>query len=159
MDLLLTVLGVLVILAGIVALVLPLVPGVAVIYLGIMIVAWADNFTRIGPTMLFVMLGVMVLALVADNIASMFGARRAGASAWGVAGAGIGALVGIPFGIPGLIFGPAIGALVFEYLRNPDARRAARAGVGGLLGFLLGVVAKSVFGLLLVGLALFAYIF
>jgi uncharacterized protein YqgC (DUF456 family) len=159
MSLLLTVLGVLVIIGGIVSLVLPVIPGVAVIYLGIMIVAWADDFTRIGPTMLMIMLGLMLVAMLADNVASMFGARRAGASGWGVAGAGIGAIVGIPFGLIGLILGPAIGALTLEFLRDPDARRAARAGVGGLFGFVLGVIAKSVFGFFLVGLAILAYMF
>lgn len=159
MTILLTLLGVVVIVVGVVALVAPLLPGVAIIYLGILIVAWADNFTRIGPLMLFVMLALMLVALVADNVAGLFGARRAGASGWGVFGAGIGAFVGLFLGLPGIILGPAIGALTFEYLRNPDARRALRAGAGGLLGFVLGVVAKAVFGFLLIGLALLAYVF
>jgi uncharacterized protein YqgC (DUF456 family) len=159
MDVLLLVLGVLVIAAGIAALVLPMIPGVAVIFLGILLVAAADDYTRIGPTMLFVLLGLMLVALVADNIAGILGARRAGASAWGVFGAGVGAVVGLFFGLPGVILGPAVGALAFEYLRNPDARRAARAGAGSLLGFVLGVIAKAVFGLLMVGLAILAYVF
>jgi uncharacterized protein YqgC (DUF456 family) len=58
-----------------------------------------------------------------------------------------------------VIFGPAVGALAFEYVRNPDAKMAMRAGAGGLLGFLLGVVAKAVFGFLILGLALLAYVF
>ncbi len=159
MTILLTLLGVVVIVVGVVALVAPLLPGVAIIYLGILIVAWADNFTRIGPLMLFVMLALMLVALVADNVAGLFGARRAGASGWGVFGAGVGAFAGLFLGLPGIILGPAIGALTFEYLRNPDARRALRAGAGGLLGFVLGVVAKAVFGFLLIGLALVAYVF
>jgi uncharacterized protein YqgC (DUF456 family) len=52
-----------------------------------------------------------------------------------------------------------VGALVFEYFRNPDAKKALRAGVGGFLGFVLGVIAKAVFGFLLIGLALLAYVF
>ena len=127
------------IVVGVVALVAPLLPGVAIIYLGILIVAWADNFTRIGPLMLFVMLALMLVALVADNVAGLFGARRAGASGWGVFGAGVGAFAGLVLGLPGIVLGPAIGALAFEYFGNPDAKRALRAGAGGLLGFLLGV--------------------
>jgi uncharacterized protein YqgC (DUF456 family) len=158
-SIVLTLVGLVVIAAGIVALIAPIVPGVAIIYLGILIVAWADHFTRIGPVMLFLMLGVTLVALVADNVAGLLGARRAGASAWGVFGAGVGALGGLVFGLPGVILGPAVGALVFEYARNPDAKRAMRAGAGGLLGFLLGVIAKAVFGFLLLGLALLAYVF
>ncbi len=159
MSILLTIVGVTVIVGGIVALVAPIVPGVAIIYLGILIVAWADQFTRIGPVMLFLMLGLTLVALVADNVAGLLGARRAGASGWGVFGAGVGALVGLFFGLPGVIFGPAVGALAFEYARNPNAKQAVRAGIGGLLGFVLGVIAKAVFGFLLLGLALLAYVF
>ncbi|HEX7086561.1 MAG TPA: DUF456 family protein [Vicinamibacterales bacterium] len=159
MDLLLFVLGIVVILGGIVALALPVIPGVAVIYLGILMVAAADHYTRIGPTMLFALLGVMLVALIADNVAGILGARRAGASGWGVFGAGVGACVGLFFGLPGVILGPAAGALAFEYMRNPDARQAARAGAGSLLGFVLGVIAKAVLGLLMVGLAILAYVF
>jgi uncharacterized protein len=149
--------GILLIGAGLVALVLPMVPGVAIIFLGILTVAWADDFTRIGPAMLFVLTGLMLVALVADNVAGLFGAKRAGASGWGVFGAGLGAVVGLAFGLPGIILGPAIGALAFEYIKNPDLARAGKAGLGGLLGFFLGVVAKCVFGVTMVGLALLAY--
>jgi uncharacterized protein YqgC (DUF456 family) len=156
---LLLVLGVAIIIAGVVSLALPVVPGVAIIYAGILVVAYAEDFTRIGAGMLGVMLVLTLFALIADNIAGIFGARRAGASGWGVFGAGVGAVFGIPFGLPGVIFGPAIGALAFEYLKNPDLVRAGKAGLGGLLGFVLGVVAKAVFGLTLVGLAILAYVF
>ncbi len=152
-------LGILIIAGGLVALVLPMVPGVAIIYVGVLLLAWADDFTRIGPVMLFVLAGVMMVALVADNVASLFGARRAGASGWGVFGAGVGAVVGLAFGLPGVILGPAVGALAFEYMKNPNLARAGKAGLGGLLGFLLGVVAKCVFGFMMVGLALLAYFF
>ena len=159
MNALLVLLGITVIVFGVVALIAPVLPGVAIIYLGILIVAWADDFTRIGPLMLFMMLALMMVALIADNLAALFGARRAGASAWGVFGAGVGALAGLVFGLPGVILGPAVGALVFEYLRNPDAKKALRAGAGGFLGFVLGVLAKAVFGFLLIGLAVLAYVF
>ncbi|MCA1585076.1 MAG: DUF456 family protein [Acidobacteria bacterium] len=144
---------------GVISLVLPIVPGVAIIYLGVLVLAWADDFSRIGPLMLWGLLVLMLVALVADNVAGLFGARKAGASAWGVAGAAIGALVGIAFGLPGMILGPAVGALAFEYWKNPDLKRAGRAGLGGLFGFVLGIVAKCVFGFVIVALALAAYWF
>jgi uncharacterized protein YqgC (DUF456 family) len=158
-NLLLLVLGVLVIVAGIVSLAMPLVPGVAIIFLGVVLVAWADDFTRIGPLTLGVLFALTLVAMVADNVAGMFGARRAGASGWGVFGAGVGAVVGLPLGLPGVMLGPAVGALAFEYLKNPDLKRAGKAGLGGLFGYVLAVVAKAVFGLTLVALAVVAYLF
>jgi uncharacterized protein YqgC (DUF456 family) len=156
---LLTLLGIAIVIFGVVSLVAPILPGVAIIYAGILVIAWADDFTRIGPLVLIVMLALTLVALVADNVAGLFGARKAGASGWGVFGAGVGALAGLFLGLPGVILGPALGALVFEYARNPDAKQAMRAGAGGLLGFFLAVIAKAVFGFLLIGLAIIAYVF
>jgi uncharacterized protein len=158
-NLLALIAGVIVIIFGVASLVLPVVPAVAIIYLGVLMIAWAENFTRIGIPMLVVLGALTAVAMIADNIAGLFGARRAGASGWGVFGAGIGALFGLPFGLPGIILGPAIGALSFEYLKNADMRRAAKAGLGGLFGFVLGIVAKCIFAFVIIGLAVLAYVF
>lgn len=159
MNLLVLIAGIVVVALGVVGLVLPVVPGVAVIYLGVLMIAWAENYSRIGVPMMVLLGALTAVAMIADNIAGLFGARRAGASGWGVFGAGVGALVGLPFGLPGIILGPAIGALGFEYLKNADVRRATKAGLGGLFGFLLGVVAKVVFAFVIIGLAVLAYVF
>lgn len=152
-------LGILIVVAGVVSLMVPLVPGVAIVYLGVLTIAWSGDFTRIGVPMMVLLGGIAAVGLIADNVAGLFGAKRAGASGWGIFGAGLGALFGIPLGLPGIILGPAIGALAFEYLKNTDLRRAAKAGLGGLLGFVLGIVAKCVFAFVIIGLAALAYAF
>lgn len=159
MQALLLVAGLLVSLLGLVLLVVPAAPAMVVIFAGVTLVAWADGFVRIGWGWLSVLLVLTVVGSVVDNLAALAGARRAGASAWGVTGAALGALAGLPFGIPGLVLGPALGAFALEFGRNPDLRKAGLAGLGGLAGFLLGVVARSVFGVLIVGLAVLAYMF
>jgi uncharacterized protein YqgC (DUF456 family) len=138
---------------------MPAVPALGIIFLGVGLAAWADDFTRIGWFALAVMLALTVFGSVADNMATLIGARKAGASWWGVAGAGAGMLVGLFFGLPGLLLGPALGAFAFEYVRNPNFRAAGWAGAGGVFGFLLGIVAKSAFGMLIVGIAVFAYLY
>ncbi len=159
MDVALLMLGLLVIVVGTVPLVLPGVPGAAIVYVGILLVAWSDEFQRIG-TVMIVVLGVLaIVASTVDNLAGVLGARSGGASLWGLLGAALGAIVGLAFGIVGLILGPAIGALTFEYLKNPDFKRAARAGAGSLAGFIVGVVAKYVFTLFMIGVAALAYFF
>lgn len=159
MALALTVFGALVTVLGIGLLAVPAVPAIGIIYAGVLLVAWADGFARIGWVPLSIGLVLTVIGSVADNVATLFGARKAGASGWGVAGAAIGMLLGIPFGIPGIILGPAVGAFALEFARNPDLKKAGWAGLGGIAGFLLGIVAKSVFGLLIVALAVLAYFF
>jgi uncharacterized protein len=155
----LLVLGVACVVLGVVLLPMPAIPALGVIFIGVFVTAWADGFARIGWFSLAVMLALTVFGSIADNVATLIGARRAGASWWGVAGAGVGMLVGLAFGLPGLIVGPAVGAFVFEYVRNPDFRAAGWAGAGGVFGFLLGIVAKSAFGMLIVGIAAFTYFF
>lgn len=159
MTIALLILGVACVVLGIVLLPMPAIPALGIIFIGVFMTAWADGFARIGWFSLAVMLALTVFGSIADNVATLLGARRAGASWWGVAGAGVGMLVGMVFGLPGLIVGPAVGAFAFEYARNPDFRAAGWAGAGGVFGFLLGIVAKSAFGMLIVGIAAFTYFF
>lgn len=159
MPIVVQIFGVLVVLLGIGLLAVPAVPAIGVIYGGVVLIAWADGFVHIGWATLAVALVLAVIGSLADNVATLVGARKAGASAWGVAGAAIGMLAGIPFGLAGIILGPAVGAFALEFVRNPNLRGAGMAGLGGLLGFVLGIVAKSFFGLLIVGLAVLAYFF
>ncbi len=151
--------GLVLVALGVASLALPAIPSLGVIFAGVAAVAWADDFARISTVTLAVLLVVTVVGSLADNVATLFGARKAGASGWGVFGAGIGMLAGLAFGLPGIIIGPAVGAFVFELMRNPDFRRAGMAGLGGLFGFLLGIVAKSFFGMLIIGIAALAYFF
>lgn len=155
----LLVVGLVLVALGVVLLALPAAPAIAVIFAGVAAVAWSDGFVRIGWWTLGVLLALSIVGSLADNVATLVGARRAGASGWGVAGAGLGMLLGLAFGLPGIVIGPALGAFVFEYVRNPDLRKAGWAGLGGLFGFVLGIVAKSFFGMLIVGIAALAYLF
>lgn len=144
---------------GVALLALPAAPAIAIIFAGVASVAWADGFTRISLLTLGILLLLTIVGSLADNVATLFGARKAGASGWGVAGAGVGMLVGLAFGLPGIVIGPALGAFLFELLRNPDLKRAGWAGLGGLFGFVLGIVAKSFVAMLIVGIAALAYLF
>lgn len=155
----LTLLGLAVAVLGLVSMVMPAVPSLGVVFLGVTLVAWADGFARIGWGTLAALLVLTVVGSLADNAAALLGARRAGASAWGVVGSGVGLLAGLPFGLVGVILGPAVGAFALEFLRNPDLRRAGMAGLGGLAGFALGIVARSFFGGLIAGLAVLAYFY
>ncbi len=159
MTIALLILGVACVVLGVALLPMPVMPALGIIFIGVFLAAWADGFARIGWFSLAVMLALTVFGSIADNVATLLGARRAGASWWGVAGAGVGMLVGLVFGLPGLIVGPAVGAFAFEYVRHPDFRAASWAGAGGVFGFLLGIVAKSAFGMLIVGIAAFTYFF
>lgn len=159
MTVFLTVLGSVLILVGLAGVVLPVLPGGPLMFVGLLLVAWADGFTRIGSTGLVAMGALAVLMVVVDYAASALGARRYGSSAWGALGAVVGALAGLPFGIPGLILGPLVGALLLEYLKDPDLVKAARVGFGSFLGFVIGTAVKYALAGLMLGLGVLLYFF
>ncbi|HRD88359.1 MAG TPA: DUF456 family protein [Accumulibacter sp.] len=144
-------------LLGLLGVFLPLLPGVPLLFGGMLLAAWLDDFARIGvPTL--IVLGVMTLAAwLVETLASVWGVKRAGASGMAIAGAGVGAIVGILGGLPGLILGPIVGAVCGEYIARRDQRRAARAGLAAGIGFLVAAVAKLAIAVTMLAVFLFAW--
>lgn len=156
MEIALYVLGVLALLAGLAGLVLPMLPGAPLLLGGVVLLGWAGHFTAIGWGTIAAAAVLTGLMLAADWVAGALGARAFGASRWAMWGALCGAVVGLFFGLPGIVFGPAVGAVAFELWKDPDLPRAAKAGTGVLVGFLLGTAAKVTLGMVLVGLVALA---
>jgi hypothetical protein len=84
----------------------------------------------------------MLLALLMDSLASMYGAKKLGASWRGLVGAVGGAVVGLFFSLPGIILGPFMGATLLEMAGGRALAEAARAGLGAVIGILVGAVGK-----------------
>jgi uncharacterized protein YqgC (DUF456 family) len=130
------------IVGGFIATIVPGLPGVLLIYGGMWLAAWIDDFTRIGWPTLTILGAMTALALVADLIASAVGAKRVGASRLALAGSLIGGLAGIPFGLPGLIAGPFVGAVAGELIARRRLVAAARVGFGTWIGLAFGTLIK-----------------
>ncbi len=146
------------ILAGLVGTVLPVLPGAVLVYLGLLLGAWIDGFERVGPLTIVILTMATALVYVIDFAAGSFGARHLGASPRAVWGAALGTLVGLFFGIPGILIGPFLGAVAGEYTAHRELAKAGKAGAGTWLGLALGAAAKValVFGML--ALFILAYI-
>ena len=101
------------------------------------------GFSELSLSDWAVFLGLLALALVADNLAAAWGARRFGAGRAGVWGAVLGGLAGVLLlGPLGLLVGPFVGAFALELVTGRGGREALRAGWGGVLGLVLGVGVK-----------------
>jgi uncharacterized protein YqgC (DUF456 family) len=159
MAILLYVLGMALLAAGVAGLVVPVLPGALLLLAGVASLAWAGDFAILGwGTLGFA--GAVALVMVAvDWAASVLGAKAFGASKWAVIGSAVGLLVGLFLGLPGILLGPAIGAIVFEYARDPNFGRAARAGAGAFLGFLVGSILKVVLAFVLLGVVVLRFVF
>jgi uncharacterized protein YqgC (DUF456 family) len=142
---------------GIAGTVLPALPGPPFVFGGLLLAAWIDSFQRVGYVAL-VLLGALTLAtLVVDIVAGLAGAKRVGASRMALVGAGLGTILGLFLGIPGLIFGPFVGALVGEFMARRNALAAGRVAFGTWLGMLLAIVVKLALVFAMLGLFLLAY--
>src|SRR6185369_2998487 len=136
---------------GIVGSILPWLPGPLFILAGAVLWAFATDFQTLGWGRLAILGALTALSVVLGFVA---GARRAGASRWGIVGALAGALVGIFFGPVGLIFGCVAGAVVAELLRGADLAGSVRSGLGALVGMLAGLLADLVVSITMIGLFL-----
>ena len=147
------------ILIGLVGTVLPALPGPPLVFVGMLVAAWADGFSNV-PVWVMVLLGVLtLLSLAIDFWATALGAKRVGASRKAILGAMLGTLGGLFLGPLGLLLGPFAGALAGELLHRRSLDKAhlgdaAKIGFGTWLGILLGVVLKL--GLAFAMLGLFA---
>ena len=142
MTILLWVLAIALIVIGLAGTILPAIPGVTLVFLGILLGAWIDDFTRI-PVWLVVIFAVLTAAAWAvDYFAAAAGAKKAGASKLAVVGAMVGTIVGIFTGLWGLLFMPLVGAAVGEYIAQRDLHRAGKVGIATWLGLLVGTALK-----------------
>ena len=151
------VLAAILVVVGFVGRIVPALPGVPLVFAGLFVAAWADGFQHVG---LWTLIGLGVLTVIAvavDFLAGLAGAKRVGASRLALIGAAIGTIVGLFFGIPGLLLGPFLGALVGELAAGGTLHRAANVGVGAWIGFLVGTVLKL--GVCFAMLGLFALAF
>lgn len=152
------ILGCVLVLAGLVGTILPALPGTPLVFLGLLLTAWAEGFEKVGWVTLTI-LGILTLASVAiDVLAGSLGAKRLGASWQATVGATLGALVGLFFGLPGLILGPFFGAAAGEYLARRNLRQAGKIGLAAWLGLVVGTAAKIALAFTMIGIFVLAYV-
>jgi uncharacterized protein YqgC (DUF456 family) len=143
---------------GVIGTFLPVLPGAALVFGGMLLAAWIDGFQRVGWITL-VILGVLTaLVFVVDIVSGFLGAKRVGASKLAIVGAAIGTVVGLFFGIIGILIAPFIGAVVGEVIARGQLAPAARVGVATWVGMLVGTLAKFALVLAMVGVFVASYL-
>jgi len=159
MTIALWILAVVLIVVGVVGTVLPALPGAILVFAGVALAAWIDDFARISGVTLAVLGVLTIAAWVIDYVAAVAGAKKAGASRQAIVGAAIGTVAGVFTGLLGLVFMPLVGAAIGEFIAQRDALRAGRVGVATWLGMLAGTVAKVAIVFLMVGIFVAALVF
>jgi uncharacterized protein len=134
--------------------VLPFLPGTPLIFAGVLVHAFANDWEPIGIGRLAILATLSALGYALHYVAGALGTRRAGGSAWAFVGALVGGIVGLFFGLPGLLLGPPLGAIAGELLKSGDLRASVRTGIAAFLGMLAGAVANFAIGVTMIGLFL-----
>ena len=158
MDVVLWAVAVILVVAGIVGIVLPALPGTILIFAGLLVAAWADDFMRVGPLMLSIIAIIGVATYGVDFVATALGAKHLGASKRAMAGAALGTVLGLFLGLPGIIVGPFLGAIAGELTVHRDWKRVGKAGLAAWVGFVIGTAVKVALAFLMIGLFAAAFV-
>lgn len=146
--------AVVLVLLGIAGVLLPALPGVPLVFAGLLLSAWADGFDRVGWVPLTLLGGLTLLSVLVDIASSALGAKGLGASRLAMAGAVLGSLLGLLMLPWGVLAGPFIGALAGEYLHSRRLGLATKVGLATFLGLVIAVALKL--GLVMAMLGIFA---
>jgi uncharacterized protein YqgC (DUF456 family) len=153
-SIILWIIGAILTLTGLAGLLLPIVPGAPLLFLGLLFGAWAEDFNYIGIRTLLILAIMAALTYLVEFAASAFGVKKYGGSRRAMVGAVLGGIVGIFLGIPGILFGPFIGAVAGELTMQRSLNEAGRAGFGTVIGLAIGVAGKLAIGIAMIGLFL-----
>jgi uncharacterized protein YqgC (DUF456 family) len=150
------ILAVVLIVVGVAGTLLPALPGIPLIFGGVLLAAWIDDFQRIPGWVIGVLAVLAIIGIAVDYVAAALSARRVGASRQGIIGAAIGTVAGVFTGLWGLLFMPLVGAAIGEYFAHQDALRAGKVGIATWFGLLIGTAIKIAVAFTMIGVAVAA---
>lgn len=153
-SLILWIIGAILTVTGLSGLLLPIVPGAPLLFLGLLFGAWAEDFTYIGVWTLLLLATMAAMTYVVEFAASLLGVKKYGGSNRAMIGAALGGFAGLFMGIPGILLGPFIGAVLGELSLQRSLDQASRAGFGTVVGMAIGVAGKLAIGIAMIGLFL-----
>ena len=135
-------LSLLLLLLGVAGTVFPALPGLPFMFAGAWLLAYSSDYQIIGSFSLLVLFLIATCGMAMDFVAGILGAKYTGASSEALWGAFIGSIAGIFMGLAGLVLGPLLGAAIGEFLDKKNIWLAGKVGIGTLIGFIAGTVAK-----------------
>ena len=144
MDILITICAILCGIIGVLGAVLPVLPGPALSFVG-MVLAYFNGGDTITERMLWIWGIATIVVSILDYILPGYFSKIFGGTKAGITGATIGVFVGLFMGPLGIILGPFVGAVIGELLHEKkNLDKAITVGFGSLLSFLVGSGVKLI---------------
>lgn len=142
-------------LPGLIGAIIPIIPSVPWMFVVTLIFSFIDKFEHIHWWGLLILGLLAIISLISDNLSGLVGAKRTGASKWGLIGGLIGGLVGLFFFPPfGAILGMIIGVVIPEIIYSKNNKTALKSASGVILGNLANIIINLVLCLIFIGLFL-----
>lgn len=140
---------------GVIGAVVPLLPGPLLIFVGAVAHTLLRPQSGVSWWCIGVLFLLMVVAYALDFASGAVGTKKFGGSKWGIAGVLLGGIVGLFFGLPGLIFGPLIGGFAFETIfARKDLKPAVKSTWGTVVGTGIGIALRVAVSLVMVAVFL-----
>ena len=150
-EIILFAISVMIMLVGMAGIIVPIIPSIPLIWLGAFLYAIFTHFEKITWMLLLIFALLTIFSIVLENLGNVYGAKKFGATRWGIIGSVVGTGVGFYIGGPvGLILGPIVGTVVFELIGGKGYKGALKSGLGNFVGFLGGSIIKLIVGLTII---------
>lgn len=141
MNILITILSILLILAGLIGIIIPILPGSVLIFLGVLLFGL---FTETIAVSTLVILGILIVALsIINYLIGLWGIKKMGATKYGTWGGIIGIIIGLvfsPFGLVSIFLCPILGTIIGEIIGGKKLLESAKVSLGHLIGYFLALI-------------------
>ncbi len=146
-------------LVGLAGVILPVLPGIPIIFAGILFYALVTWFHTVTLELVFIFAGLAVCGLLVDYFSQYFSVKKMGGGRAGAIGAVIGLIIGIFLGWVWILVLPFVFAVVFELIAGRREIQALKAGTGAFLGLLFGGLLRFIIGCVMIGLFVWKVLF
>ncbi len=131
------------ILLGTIAIIIPYIPSVPIVFLGVLIYAIYTGFATISVTMIIIMFVLTLISIAISYFLMIYGSKYSGATKYGMYGAVIGILVGLifsPFGFVSILICPPLGTIIGEIIAGKKLLESSKSSLGTIAGLFLGTL-------------------
>lgn len=143
---------ILVMFIGLLGTILPVLPGIPLIFLTLLVYAWNTSFEAVTVPWLLFFAALTVFSLLVDYFSGIIGSRQAGLSQTGFWGMIIGGVIGFFFTPLGLLLGPVLGLIIGELSVGKSFEQILITLKGAAKGFLIGLFLKVIIAVFMISM-------
>lgn len=132
----------LLIILGLIGVIIPALPGVPIVFLGLLIYAFFTNFATVTWGTVLFLFTLTLISVTANYFSGLLVAKKLGATKYGIWGGMAGLLLGLifsPFGLVSIIIAPLLGTVAGELIGGKKIIESSKIGLGTLVGYLAAI--------------------